>query len=139
MNELHQYKLHGTPHYVALSKELMDEERDKSANATDVLIILSTFDSVAPSDIPPNTAVVTKANFEDYYGPVAARAFYLSNIARVNANTSPRSVLLAANGIGDVRAQSILEGRKKQRFTGIDDCATRTGIPRKVLEDFDWM
>jgi hypothetical protein len=88
-----------------LSKDLMVEERNKSTlNSFDILLILTTFDSVNAADIPPSTGVVTKENFLKYYGEMAGRAFFLARRTRIDLNTATRFLLETVVGIGTAYA-----------------------------------
>lgn len=135
--EVQQVKLYGLASQ-SLTKKMMADERAKSTNETDFMIILSTMASVSKEDIPPNTAVVVRSNFDEYYGPLAARAFYIANIPILSANKSPRSILQLARQIGTVRANVIIEEREIRPFSNIDDCHVRTKISKTILNLFAW-
>jgi len=134
-HEVHQYKLYAGG---MLSAEIMAAERAKAATNVDFFLIFSTFDDVDMDDIPLNTGVVVKRNFEDYYGPFAGRAFWLANLPRPKANEATRSFLLMVKGIGVARANRILDERQRLPFASLEDCYQRTKVPKEFLKALDW-
>lgn len=136
--EIHQCKLHGSPAALTLSADMMEEEREKAATPDALFLIFSTFDSVEMANIPPNTGVVCKANFDAYFGSFAGRAFFLANLPRISVATASRSLLQTMDGIGEARADAIIQARLHRAFTDIDDCQKRTKIPKSVLDKFAW-
>lgn len=135
LHEVHQYKLYAGG---VLTREVMAAERAKAANDADFFMMFTTFGDVDQGDIPPKTGVVVQRNYEEYYGPFAGRAFWLANVPRPKINEASRSFLLMVKGISDVRANRILDERQRQPFSSLEECHTRTNIPKALLKAFDW-
>ncbi len=54
--------------------------------------------------------------------------------ATVNINTASKEELKTLKGIGDSKAEAILEYRKDQNFTSIEDIKKVSGIGEKTFE-----
>jgi hypothetical protein len=79
VRELHQNK-----HYreIEVSTKLYLEEYDKSSKDGDIFLLLTTgrADKVDISQLPRRCGLVSKENFEAYFGPYAARAFAANKV-----------------------------------------------------------
>lgn len=88
------------------------------------------------ADLPPRGGIVCKANFKDYFGPFAARAFCE---AKININKATRSQLQAAWDIGPEKANDILNERKnKGDFKDREDFKKRLKMDRTLSEAFKY-
>jgi len=137
--EIQQYKLKTVKG--ALVPATVAQERRKAVHPDEksaFFILFSTYEKfVGQADkLPQQTGIVSKQNFEDYFGPFASRAIFSSTPVSIASVT--RSMLLLTRGIGEARANAILEERNKRAFDGIDDCHKRTNVPLAVLKAFDW-
>lgn len=91
--------------------KLFMEEYWKAAHTKDFFILYTTHDSsVTTAELPNRAGIVSKANFEDYFGPFAARSFRED---KVSINKATRSQLEAVSGIGPTTATTILNERKR--------------------------
>lgn len=55
--------------------------------------------------------------------------------AAVNINTASKEELQTLKGIGETKAEAILEYRKDQNFTSIEDIKKVKGISEKTFEE----
>ena len=53
---------------------------------------------------------------------------------KLNLNTASIEQLVEVNGIGEVKAQKIIEYREKHKFTSVDQLVDIKGIGEKLLE-----
>ena len=86
-------------------------------------------------DLPKNCALITKANYNNYYGPFAGRVFYMVNTPPPHPNKASRSQLESVPGIGNVFANLIITNRPHK---SIEECYTKTSIPYKILQQLNW-
>ena len=86
-------------------------------------------------ELDAKCAFVHDSQFKKYFGPYAGRAFMCQQEAP-NINTASRTKLASVDGVGDKRADEILKKRCEREFQDVDDCYTRTKIPKNVLERF---
>ena len=54
--------------------------------------------------------------------------------AKVNLNTATVEQLVELKGLGEAKAQKIVEYRKKHKFTSVDQIVEISGIGEKLLE-----
>jgi hypothetical protein len=87
-------------------------------------------------EVGAKCAFVNDSRLKDYFGPYAGRAFFMRQEESLNINTAPRSRLLCVDGIGESRAETILQKRKERGFQDVDDCYEQTGIPKRFLKQF---
>ena len=130
IKELHQNKHIQSP----VNKSLFEAERNKSANDSDFFILFTTHScSLQSEDFVKRTGVVSKENFQDYFGPFTARAF---QDFQISINDASRSQLEAVPGIGPASANLILTERKKQSFQNQDDFKKRTQLTPSLSQHF---
>jgi len=117
-----------------VSKSLFKKEYEKAAMEKDVFILFTTHESeITAADLPARGGIVSKKNFQDYFGPFSARAF---SEFKITINQASRSQLQATAGIGPARAEKILNERKKGNFKNRSDFVNRTGITRQLSQAF---
>src|SRR5687768_17561170 len=90
----------------------------------------------APVDsLPPRSAFVDADCWENYYGPYAARAWFLTRNRPPDANNGTRSQLEAVEGLGSKRATAIIEARGKYRsfWSNALECQEDTKVPVRIL------
>jgi len=96
----------------ALSPQEFKVEVEKSVCAVDFFLLCVTSNiKIDKESIPPRCAIVDRSCAQNYYGPFAARAFYIMDTALPNVNTSSRTALEAVCGVGSATAAKILECR----------------------------
>jgi len=132
IRETHQYKLIQKD---KLTPENFKEKREKAADPNDFFIMFSIYpNSLQEQELPKYSGLVVKSNFKDYYGPFSGRVFYMINSYNFfQINSATRDQLKMVPGIGDQRAQKILQTRP---FSNLEDCSIKTGIPQSVLQVF---
>lgn len=130
MQELHQGK-----HIKAdVDLKYYNQEHSKASGNRDLFILFTTHNSsIAEQELPPRGGLVSKANFNDYFGPFAARAF---REYKVDINKASRSQLDAVSGIGPKTADIILKERNLKPFQSREDFMQRTGIKRTFSDAF---
>jgi len=134
--EAHQYKLERISRY---SLDSILSERTKAADKNDFFIMLTTSDySLDASKLPPNTGIVTKKQFSDYYGSFSARAYWLSR--PLNANKAAFLELQTVRFLGPKKAKKIVDEREAHGdYKNIEDLHLRTHIGKNILADFvEW-
>jgi len=92
--------------------------------------LLFTTDStrVTVSDLPPRGGIVSSANFHDYFGPYAARAFQAVH-AKKHINKCTYEELLEARAVGPKKAKIIKETRDTYGdFKNREDFIEKTGL-----------
>ena len=128
VSEVHQCKL--------LKKGLVNqkiymEEHKKAAAGDDVFILYTCGESRV--DLPKLSAIVDKDCWNAYFGIFAGRTFMYARMDPPNLNTATTTQLTGIKGIGNEYARTILG---KRPFKDLDDCESRTKIPRTLLEQF---
>eukprot|EP00026_Physarum_polycephalum_P003633 Phypoly_transcript_03646.p1 GENE.Phypoly_transcript_03646~~Phypoly_transcript_03646.p1 ORF type:complete len:709 (+),score=64.53 Phypoly_transcript_03646:245-2371(+) len=83
--------------------------------------------------LPPLSAIVSKAQFKDYFGIFAGRAFLH---AKVNINKATRAQLQEIPQIGPKSADKILKARENGNFIDRTDFETRTGLQNTIKRQF---
>ncbi len=109
VHEVHQYK--HTKDTMTLT--LFKEERKKAASPRDFFVLFTTGPSHPDlkNQLPPRSALVDRSNAARYYGPFAARSFFMSAQWRPNIHTATREQLVEVDGIGDGKAEVILQAQ----------------------------
>jgi predicted DNA-binding helix-hairpin-helix protein len=75
-----------------------------------------------------NVAVISSANWLEYFGPFAGRAFVAMQGVKdwlVDVNSAPQDLLRIVPGIGPVISGGILKTRAQKSITDWDDLRTR--------------
>jgi len=110
------------------------DEIKKSANKSDFFIVFATHSSsIQEADLPERGAVVSQANYREYFGPYAGRAFYTKR----HINKASREELKLAPALGDTKADRIIAAREEHgNFKGREDMMARTGLKRTWSEIF---
>jgi DNA uptake protein ComE-like DNA-binding protein len=118
-----------------ISKDLYLNEYQKSAMKQDVFILFTTHDAtLIAEDLPARGGIVSKANFQDYFGPFAARAFCE---IKIGINQATRTQLEAMSGVGPTTAGKILNERKRAgNFKDREDFKTRLNMGRTLSDAF---
>ncbi|KAI9979831.1 hypothetical protein PInf_027791 [Phytophthora infestans] len=116
-----------------LSLDVFEQERLKAAGPDDLFILYCT--SLVTTDLCllPNSAFVDATCWEAYYGPFAARAFFIKSVPLPCINTSSEVQLEFVEGVGPAYRARIA---KKRPFTSLEDAFVKTKIPVKVLRRF---
>lgn len=83
----------------------------------------------------PNSAFVDATCWEAYYGPFAARAFFIKSVPLPCINASSRVQLQFVKGVGPRYSARIA---KKRPFASLKDALDKTKIPAKVLKQFNF-
>ena len=114
LRELHQNK-----HIKSdVSAQLFERER-QAAGDTDFFILFTTHTpNISSGDLTLRTGLVSKENFDAYFGPFAARAF---RNYKVDINFATRSQLEAISRIGETIADRILKERNNKEFADRED------------------
>ena len=61
-------------------------------------------------------------------------------VAKMNPNTAPRDELMTLPGIGETKANAIIEGREDGRYEVLEDLDRVPGIGKKILEGMEeWL
>ncbi|KAI9994778.1 hypothetical protein PInf_011609 [Phytophthora infestans] len=118
-----------------LSLDVFKQERSKVAGTDDLFILYCTSQVTADLRMLPNSALVDATCWEAYYGPFAARAFFIKSVPLPCINTSSAVQLELVEGVDPAYRARIA---KKRPFTSLEDALVRTKIPVKVLRRFDF-
>ncbi|CAG8698485.1 18761_t:CDS:2, partial [Acaulospora morrowiae] len=118
-----------------ISQERFKDEYEKATSPGDTFILYTSASSKKLELHQPMSAIVSKDNWEEYFGPFAGRCYNYA-MEQPNLNEVTYTQLTGINCIGEARARIIMEERNKRKFSGIDDCERRTKIPRTYLEPF---
>ncbi|RHZ89391.1 hypothetical protein Glove_15g40 [Diversispora epigaea] len=127
-------------HQCKLVKQIISQERfkyehEKAMNPGDAFILYTSTSSKKLELHQPMSAIVSKDNWEEYFGSFAGRCYNYA-MEPPNLNEATYTQLTGINFIAEARARIIMEERNKCKFSGIDDCERRTKIPRTYLEPF---
>ena len=106
--------------------EILDE-RMKAADPTDcfILVYSGKVDKEGLDQLPERTAIIDAQCFEEYFGPLAGRAFAYRNTGPVDVNSACFAQLMVCIGVGEKIARDILQERQVRLFSGPDDFAAR--------------
>ncbi|CAG8745779.1 14277_t:CDS:1, partial [Acaulospora morrowiae] len=118
-----------------ISQERFKDEYEKATSPGDTFILYTSASSKKLELHQPMSAIVSKDNCEEYFGPFAGRCYNYA-MEQPNLNEATYTQLTGINCVGEARARIIIEERNKRKFSGIDDCERRTKIPRIYLEPF---
>ncbi|CAG8448871.1 8972_t:CDS:2 [Acaulospora morrowiae] len=118
-----------------ISQERFKDEHEKATSSGDTFVLYTLESSKKLELHQPMTAIVSKDNWEEYFGSFARRCYNYA-MEPPNLNEATYTQLTGINFIGEARARIIMEERNKCEFSGIDDCERRTKIPRTYLEPF---
>ncbi|RHZ64406.1 hypothetical protein Glove_325g15 [Diversispora epigaea] len=118
-----------------ISQERFKDEHEKATSPGDTFILYTSASSKKLELHQPMSAIVSKDNWEEYFGSFAGRCYNYA-MEPPNLNEATYTQLTGINFIAEARARIIMEERNKREFSGIDDCERRTKIPRTYLEPF---
>ncbi|POM80159.1 LOW QUALITY PROTEIN: Crinkler (CRN) domain containing hypothetical protein, partial [Phytophthora palmivora] len=106
--------------------EKIDEElTSKNAKTPDSdVLILITLAEATTFDLPPRCGLVSKNEFEQYFGPFASRA-YRSLLEPLDINTASYHQV---EGVGDANANKVIE---KRPYSNLEDAVNRLGFNNK--------
>ncbi|KAE8912097.1 hypothetical protein PF005_g30423 [Phytophthora fragariae] len=106
-----------------MDKTRYEEERAQAVKVnTDVVLLITTSDDVAePFDLPERCGLVSKGEFDRYFGPFASRG-HRSLQEPPNINTHELSLV---DGVGDATAEKVIDERRKRRFSSHEDAVSR--------------
>ncbi|KAF9095501.1 hypothetical protein BGX27_001265 [Mortierella sp. AM989] len=111
-------------------------ERDKAASAKDFFLLFSSSDHFDVT-LPPRSGIVDMSNWEHYFGPFAGRAFVFASTGALDINLAVRKDLKRMRGVGDKKADLIIQERAKRRFDSYEDASDRLrGMGETVLRTF---
>jgi hypothetical protein len=127
-HEVHQYKHKKGK----ISEQDFLEEKSESSVFEDFFILFSTSGSDV-FELPANCALVDSGNWEQYYGPYWARAFYMKTQQAPSINHGSFFQLSSVSGVKRKRAEKIVEERKKGEFHSLENAYERLKIPKKNL------
>jgi hypothetical protein len=96
----------------------------------DVFLLITSAQLSDDVALPPRCGVVSKDEFLEYFGPFASRA-YRSLLEPPNINTASYRELRLIEGVGDATARSIIEEKKRGRFSSHEDAVTRLDLSKK--------
>jgi hypothetical protein len=108
-----------------ITYEQFCEEREKSASDQDFYIMFST-GRVDPKVLEiPRSAYVDASCWDQYYGPFAARAFFVKQRLPPLINEDDAGILRLIPGVGKAFADAIIEERSLDRFQDPSDAEVR--------------
>ncbi|CAG8628264.1 11632_t:CDS:2 [Paraglomus brasilianum] len=131
-NEIHQYKFLNINS--TFTQKNYNDERKKLASKDDYFILITTKDNLN-FELPHNSGIVYKQNWDTYFGPFAGRAFIFAVEGPPNINTVGRAQLELVSQVGKIRAEQIIT---KRPFHNIQDAMNKTDIPEKILKRFKY-
>eukprot|EP00644_Phytophthora_capsici_P006777 jgi/Phyca11/561911/estExt2_Genewise1.C_PHYCAscaffold_80222 len=126
-HEVHQYKRVQADFFV----ESFNKEKEKAAGPDDIFVLYCTAEVQVDISTLENCAVVDNTCWKEYYGPFAARAYFVNTVPPPCLNGSPASKLLLVPGVGKARARAIAE---KRPFSDYEDAHEKTKVPLEVLK-----
>jgi hypothetical protein len=118
-----------------ISLDVFAQERSKAAGPDDLFIMYCTGRVTADVCMLRNSAFVDATCWEAYYGPFAARAFFIKSVPLPSIYTCSEVQLEFVDGVGPAYRERIA---KKRPFTSLEDALAKTRIPVKVLKQFNW-
>jgi len=128
-NEVSQPKLYEV---VQISQKLYEDERKKAASDDDFFILFTTQN--CNIQLPKNSGIVDKQNWEHYFGPFAGRSFIFAVQGPPDANSATRAQLQLTEGIGKAFGNRIIEERSKRPFSSVEQLQARCQIPLHVAK-----
>ncbi|CAI2187981.1 9216_t:CDS:2, partial [Funneliformis geosporum] len=96
-NEVHQAKKWKTSR---INRKLYYDEREKSAGDRDFFILFTTGES-DNFDLPENSGIVDKSNWNNYFGPFAGRAYNYAIVGALDINTATTTELMTVYDLGE--------------------------------------
>ncbi|GBB92302.1 hypothetical protein RclHR1_00020005 [Rhizophagus clarus] len=126
-NEVHQYKFWNDK---KVNQEVYLNERNKVASNRDFFILFTT-KNCNEFELPNNSGIVDKGNWNKYFGPFAHRAFVFAT--PLDINTTDRRSLQKIRSISLQNSEKILS---KRPFIDITNAMDKTGLSENVLEKF---
>ncbi|CAG8675082.1 756_t:CDS:1, partial [Paraglomus occultum] len=85
-------------------------------------------------ELPNNSGIVDKQNWQDYFGPFAGRSYIYAMEGPPDVNTATRTQLELTEGIGKTYGKRIVDERKVKLFSTIEEVQPRCGIPFHVAK-----
>ncbi|KAF9536709.1 hypothetical protein EC957_009924 [Mortierella hygrophila] len=111
-------------------------ERRKAASDND-FFMLFTSQNHLDVELPPLSGIVDGSNWEEYFGPFAGRAFVFATTGALDINLAQRRDLERMRGVGDGKAELIIQERSKRKFDSYSDADKRLrGVGKTVLKNF---
>ena len=135
IHEVHQDKHVAVAHEI--SYEQFRDERSKSAADTDLFILFCTGKIDQQVLQLERSAYVDVSCWEQYYGPFAARAFFVKSNIPPSINDADIGLLRTVPEVGKAFADAIIEERASRRFEDAEDAAIRLKKRRKGLKNVD--
>jgi hypothetical protein len=132
IHEVHQEK--HTDHDITYKQFCV--ERKKSAADIDFFILFSTGKVNQEVLEVPRSAFVDASCWNQYYGPFAARAYFVKTKLPPLINDDDAEMLCLVPGVGKAFAAAILEERASHRFKDTEDAEIRL-TKRKGLKNVD--
>ncbi|KAG1711952.1 hypothetical protein DVH05_009192 [Phytophthora capsici] len=120
-NEVIQYKFLRTK--AKFEEDVYAAERQKAVDDSDVFLLI-TLSPVDEFDLPPKCGIVSKEEFRQYVGPFATRA-YRCLLAPPDINKASYKVLRSIEGFSEEAVKTIMEERRKRKFSDIEDAVNR--------------
>ncbi|CAI2200335.1 2907_t:CDS:1, partial [Funneliformis geosporum] len=108
--------------------ERFKDEHEKATSPGDIFIFYTSASSKKLKLYQPKSAIVSKDNWEEYFGSFSGRCYNYA-MGPPNINEATYTQLTGIDFIAEGRARTIMEERNKRKFSGIDDCLSRTKIP----------
>ncbi|KAF9372310.1 hypothetical protein CPB97_001349 [Podila verticillata] len=112
------------------------EERRKAASDNDFFMLFTSKDRL-DVELPLQSGIVDRSNWEHYFGPFAGRAFVFATTGALDINVAQRRDLERMRGVGVTKAELIIQERSKRKFDSIKDANKRLrGVGEAVLQEF---
>ncbi|KAF9357373.1 hypothetical protein BGX26_003808 [Mortierella sp. AD094] len=115
--EVHQCKL--------VDKGSMDYlvERKKAASGSDFFILFTSKELNV--QLPSNSGVVDRTNWDSYFGPFAGRAHIYASTDALDINYATRTDLMRMEGVCEKTADAIISERSMRIFDSREDAKQR--------------
>jgi DNA uptake protein ComE-like DNA-binding protein len=128
-NEVIQCKLFQAKQKMNNATYVKEQAKGVEGNS-DVFLLITSAQLSADVALPPRCGIVSKDEFHQYFGPFASRA-YRSLLDPPNINTASYRELRLIEGVGDATAKSIIEEKKRGRFSSHEDAVSRLRLSKK--------
>lgn len=129
--ETHQCKLVKQ----TISQEKFNNECKKATSPGDTFILYTSASSKNLELHQPMSAIVSKDNWEEYFGFFAGRCYNYA-MGPPDINEATYTQLTGIVNIGKANATKIMEERNKRKFSDVNDCNKRTRISLGYLDPF---